>query len=154
MKKDNRTGFIIKLGLKLPTQLDDSPDRVKRKEAKAAIDQLPVKRNAPNRTADQRQGKDTEVDDNPRVNISKVTHRILGGGYKEERDEEMSKGQPIRAVGDERIFLISCFESLSDKQNPMGQTCMVFRVPGGIRTHLPLGKKVQLAHERERGHTR
>ena len=116
-------------------QSENGSGFISSKEAKAAIDQLPVKRNAPNRTADQRQGKDTEVDDNPHVNVSKVTQRILVGGYKEERDEEMPKGQPIRAVGDERIFLISCFESLSDKQNPMGQTCMVFRVPGGIRTH-------------------
>ena len=112
---------MVKLGFEFPAELENTPQREKRNESETAIDQLPVKRNPTNGATDQRQRKDTKTGDNAHVNITDVTHGIPVWRNEEEGDHQVAKGQPIRAIGNEMIFLIGNLKPLADKENPLCQ---------------------------------
>ena len=132
----------------MPHQSEAVEQRDRAEETEGAVDQPPGKRDASNLAADQGQRKHRRTADEARPQHPGIGDGITPGTDKKERDHDMPKGQPVRAVGDEREVLIRDLQPVPNMADPPSEAA----VPGKVRVVLnpqPRTQQPQLMQQRE-----
>ena len=66
---------------------------------------------------------------------------------EKERNHEMRKGQPIGAIGDERIVFVGDFEPFADFENPVCEALVMLRIKIGTSPSEERRQKVEFMKE-------
>ncbi len=97
-------------------------ERHRSKNSKAAIDEAPSKGNAADVPGNQSKGKDGGTGNQAPCDDSLVTDRIDPRADESCRDDQMSEGQPICAVGKEGILRIGTEKTIFNPIDPGQQS--------------------------------
>jgi hypothetical protein len=104
--------------LKAADVAEAEEERYDANDAKAAIDEAPVERNAANGSGDQSQRQYTDAGNDSENEDPLVAHRIDHWAEEREGDDEMPEGEPVSAIGHEWIVAIGIRHALVDAPQP------------------------------------
>lgn len=133
----------------LPRERQTIHQRHETEDAEGAIDQPPVERDLPDRAADEREGKDEETRGDADVEHPFIPHGRDEGADEKERDDEMAKGQPVGAVGDEGKLCVRFTQAVVDIGDPV-RDAAVGMVIGGIGDAKERREEGKLMQQRKR----
>lgn len=87
-------------------------------DAEAAVDCAPVGRNSADGAGDEGEWNDSDAGDDSELKNPLVAHGIAERAEKRDGDDEMSEGQPVRAVGHEGIVAVGIDDSVVNAAKP------------------------------------
>ena len=100
------------------------------KNTEGAIHQTPIKWNPANRAADQSQWDDARARGDSGVNRRSPGSRIHERTDEEDGDHNVTEREPVSAVGDPRVLCVCLIETVSNRENPEGQSAIAVRALG------------------------
>src|ERR1051325_6798072 len=90
-------------------EVEAIPERDRAEQAKRAVEKSPAEGDSANRAADQGERNNRDAGDNPNAQDPGVADWITKWADEEQRDNEMTKRQPVRAIADEGVDSVGFF---------------------------------------------
>lgn len=142
----NQSGPFFRLNP--PREPQTIEERWQAQKTEGAIDPTPSHGNAPDGATDMGEREHKHTRDHAGLNDPDISNRIPKRPDKENRDDDVSERQPIRAIRNPRVFGIRITEAVANDEEPVVEARRG-RMQNAASLGASTNERFQLAQERK-----